>query len=91
MGTQVNVGQAKDRLSALMAAAERGEEVVIARAGKPRVKLVPYDLDQTKLDLAAKRRSFFGSVRMPPEMAEYDWFAPMSGEELALFHGEATR
>lgn len=41
MGTIVNVHEAKARLSALIAAAEHGEDVSIARAGKPAVKLVP--------------------------------------------------
>lgn len=39
--TQVNMHEAKTRLSELVAAAERGEEVIIARADKPVVRLVP--------------------------------------------------
>lgn len=38
---QVNMLDAKTRLSELVAAAERGEEVVIARSGSPAVRLVP--------------------------------------------------
>lgn len=38
---QVNMHNAKTRLSELVAAAERGEEVVIARGGNPAVRLVP--------------------------------------------------
>ncbi|GAB6040687.1 type II toxin-antitoxin system Phd/YefM family antitoxin [Endothiovibrio diazotrophicus] len=38
---QVNVHDAKSQLSALIARAEEGEEVVIARANKPAVRLVP--------------------------------------------------
>ena len=37
---EVNMHHAKTNLSKLIAAAESGEEVVIARAGKPAVKLV---------------------------------------------------
>jgi prevent-host-death family protein len=37
----VNMHEAKSRLSQLVAKAEAGEEVVIARAGKPAVRLVP--------------------------------------------------
>lgn len=37
----VNVVEAKAKLSALLDAAERGEEVVIARAGVPAVRLTP--------------------------------------------------
>jgi prevent-host-death family protein len=36
----VNIHEAKTNLSALIAAAEAGEEIVIARANKPVVKLV---------------------------------------------------
>jgi prevent-host-death family protein len=38
---QVNVQEAKTRLSQILAAAEGGEDVVIARDGKPVVRLVP--------------------------------------------------
>jgi prevent-host-death family protein len=37
---QVNMHEAKTRLSELVAAAERGEEVLIARNGRPAVRLV---------------------------------------------------
>ena len=36
----VNIHEAKTRLSALIAAVEAGEEVIISRANKPVVKLV---------------------------------------------------
>lgn len=38
-GLQVNVQEAKTRLSELLARAELGEEIVIARAGVPIVRL----------------------------------------------------
>jgi prevent-host-death family protein len=38
---QVNVQEAKTRLSQILARAESGEDVVIARDGKPVVRLVP--------------------------------------------------
>lgn len=41
MTTQVNVAQAKAKLSDLVERAANGEDIVIARAGKPRVRLVP--------------------------------------------------
>ena len=41
MTIQVNVQEAKTRLSQILAEAERGEEVVIARDGKPVARLVP--------------------------------------------------
>lgn len=39
---QVNVHEAKTQLSKLLARAERGEEIVIARDGKPVARLVPH-------------------------------------------------
>ena len=38
---QVNMHEAKSKLSSLVEEALAGEEVVIARAGKPAVRLVP--------------------------------------------------
>lgn len=39
-----NIHEAKSQLSKLIEQAENGEEVIIARAGKPVAKLVPYRL-----------------------------------------------
>jgi prevent-host-death family protein len=41
MGIKVNIAEAKAKLSELVARAEAGEEVVIARDGKPAVTLQP--------------------------------------------------
>jgi prevent-host-death family protein len=43
--TTMNIAEAKAKLSELVARAEAGEEVVIARNGKPRVRLVAADPD----------------------------------------------
>jgi prevent-host-death family protein len=40
LAMQVNMHEAKTRLSELVAAAERGEQVLIARNGRPAVRLV---------------------------------------------------
>ena len=39
--TTVNIHEAKTHLSRLLESVEEGEEIVIARAGKPIAKLVP--------------------------------------------------
>ena len=39
--TLVNMQEAKTRLSQLVARAEAGEEIVLARAGRPAVRLTP--------------------------------------------------
>ncbi len=41
--TTVNIHEAKTHLSRLVEQAARGEPVIIAKAGKPMVKLVPVD------------------------------------------------
>ena len=43
MTITVNIAEAKARLSALIEAAERGEEVVLARAGKPVARITQYE------------------------------------------------
>lgn len=43
---EVNVHQAKTHLSRLLADVERGEEVIIARAGKPIARLIRFDRDE---------------------------------------------
>lgn len=44
----INVHAAKTNLSRLLERAESGEEIVIARAGKPVARLVPYVAERPK-------------------------------------------
>ncbi len=67
---QVNVHQAKTRLSELLVAAEAGEEVVIARNGAPVVRLVPVTAATT-----IRRPGFAG-----PELWMSDDFDELPGE-----------
>ncbi|HEX8256883.1 MAG TPA: type II toxin-antitoxin system prevent-host-death family antitoxin [Allosphingosinicella sp.] len=85
MTIHVNIGAAKTRLSELLAAAKRGEEVIITRAGSPEARLVPVDPDQHLRDLAEKRRKALGSWKGRIN-DDIDWFAPMSEEELAQWY-----
>lgn len=41
MSTYVNIHQAKTHLSKLLARVKEGEEIIIAKAGKPIARLVP--------------------------------------------------
>lgn len=50
---QVNMHDAKTRLSELVAAAESGEEVVIARDGTPVVRLVTVTVEHPPVRLGA--------------------------------------
>jgi prevent-host-death family protein len=48
MTDTINVHEAKTHLSRLLERAEAGEEIVIARAGRPVARLVPYANDRPK-------------------------------------------
>lgn len=77
---QVNIHEAKTHFSRLVERAARGEEVVIARAGTPVARLVPYG--QTG-DLR-KPGAWRGRVRLA---ADFDELPPHLG---AAFRGERT-
>ena len=74
MTIHVNIGEAKTRLSQLIAAALRGEEVILNKAGRPVVRLVPEE-DAMELEreaLKAQREAWFGSMK--------DRFTPGAGD-----------
>ena len=60
MTLHVNIGEAKTRLSQLVAAALRGEQVVLDRNGEPQVRLVPIGqaVESERQRVADQRRSF---------------------------------
>jgi prevent-host-death family protein len=72
----VNVHQAKTHLSALLARVEAGEEIVIARAGRPVARLVPVGARTDRRVLGRDRGAFF-----VPE----DFDRPLPDEVLAAF------
>ena len=75
----INVYEAKTHLSQLLAAVAAGEEIVIARAGKPLAKLVPYQE-------AVEPRTpgyWCGRVRIAPD------FDDLPEALAAAFRGEA--
>ena len=76
MAEVVNMHQAKSSLSRLVAKALAGEEVVIARNGKPAVKLVPAE-QELKPRVPGRYK---GKIWIAP-----DCFDPMSEEELAVW------
>ena len=60
---KVNVQEAKAQLSRLLDAALAGEDVVIAKAGKPVVRLTPIVVSDRKPGAAASSLSDFQRVR----------------------------
>jgi prevent-host-death family protein len=77
--SQVNLHEAKTHLSRLVERAARGEEIIIAKSGKPVAKLVPFDRDLTPRPLDAMR----GLIHVPD-----DFDAPLPPEVLASFYGD---
>lgn len=73
--TEVNVHEAKTHLSNLLRRVAAGEEVVIARAGKPVARLVPVE---------TQPRRVFGIDRGRFEVPE-DFNAPLPEEVLRAF------
>jgi prevent-host-death family protein len=74
----VNVAEAKARLPELIARAERGEEIVLARNGKPRARLVALGIDRS-LRVPGKGKGRFKVRR--------GFDAPLPDDVLALFEG----
>lgn len=64
MTIHVNIGEAKTRLSELLAAAARGEEVIVNKAGVPFATLVPTPeaMAIARDSRAAHRRAAFGCL-----------------------------
>ena len=61
---QYNIHTAKTHLSALVEKAAQGEEFIIAKAGKPMVKVIPF----TQLAAPKKRIGFLaGQVSVPAD------------------------
>lgn len=77
--TTVNIFEAKTQLSKLIARAEEGEDVIIARAGKPVVRL-------TKL-VAEKKPIRFGSMKGKIWIAD-DFDDPLPVEIQAEFEAD---
>ena len=76
----LNLYEAKTQLSSLVDQAAAGEEIIIAKNGKPMAKLVPF-----KEKVKRKPGRLKGKIWMSK-----DFDAPMTNEELAAFEGSAN-
>ena len=82
MSAQVNIHEAKTHFSQLVERAAAGEEIVIAKAGEPRARLVPLE--------APRRKVRKGGPMKGKIWLAQDWDSPQTNEELAdLFWGTA--
>jgi prevent-host-death family protein len=68
MDRQVNVYEAKTQLSKLLEQVEAGEEIVIARNGKPVARLVPFQ----RAPVRRLPGAWKGKVWMSPDFDEPD-------------------
>lgn len=78
----VNIHEAKTHLSRLIERAARGETFIIAKAGRPMVKLVPFGAEAPR---EARRLGFLpGAFKVPED------FDRLGEQEIdALFGGKA--
>lgn len=75
MDTTVNIGEARDSLSSLVERVEQGEEIVIARRGKPVVRLVPCRANTSRLRPGWGRSLSTDAERAAlAAMTDEDWF-----------------
>ena len=74
----VNMHEAKTHLSRLVERAAKGEEVVIAKAGRPVARLVPYE----ETDEPRKPGAWKGRVWMAPDFDE------LPPDVVAAFEGD---
>ena len=75
----VNMHEAKTHLSRLVERAAAGEEIVIARAGKPIVKLVPIGVAERKPRVLGSMR---GQLKVPDDFND-----PLPWEIQRYFEG----
>lgn len=76
-----NVHEAKTHLSRLIERAQAGEEIVLAKAGEPVAKLVPF---------ASTRKQSRQPGGWPTlgDIPDSVWFDPLPPEELELWEGK---
>jgi len=74
---QVNIHEAKTNLSRLLVRVELGEEIILARAGKPVARLAPMERKSVKRRLGSAAGEFQTpddfNAPLPPEIEETFW------------------
>jgi prevent-host-death family protein len=75
----VTIHEAKTQLSKLIARAEAGEEIVIARGKEPVVRLAPMQKKHP--------RRVAGALKHLPPIPDSFFFDPLPEDELALWEG----
>ncbi len=83
MARSVNIAAAKAHLPELIERAANGETIIVARAGKPRAKIVALDDKPSKRRVPGKGKGRFRLKK--------GFDAPLPDEVLALFEGAQGR
>ncbi len=78
MSTPVNVHQAKTHFSKLLARVQAGEEIIIAKAGRPIAKIVPIQPEKKPREPGTAK----GKIWIAPDFDE-----PLPEEILKAFEG----
>jgi prevent-host-death family protein len=78
----VNVHEAKTHLSKLLDRAHAGEEIIVAKGGKPWAKLVPITAEAKPRRTPGRFAGEFGDI---PDSV---WFDPLPAEELDAWEGK---
>ena len=82
MVRQVNIHEAKTHFSELIAAVERGEEIVIARRGKPVARVSGCEACPANAEI---RLGFFEGMGRE---VDPDWWKPVPDEEIREAFGD---
>lgn len=75
----INIHEAKTHLSRIVEEVAAGSEVVIAKAGKPMVRMIPLDNGKPAIRFGVLK----GKIRVPE-----DFDAPLPADVLASFAGD---
>jgi prevent-host-death family protein len=95
MAMQLNIGEAKTRLSELVAASLRGEDVMLAKAGKPIARIVALEDARASevAERAAKLKAWMGSFEgvFPGNAGDLFVEAEFGDDELDSFEAKLGR
>ncbi len=84
MTIHVNIAEAKAKLSSLVEASLRGEEVILGKAGTPKVRLVPLP-EAIAVDREARRRRIDAILAEADRIPDRpDAFDPLEWDEHGL-------
>ncbi len=78
----INIAEAKARLPELVERAWKGEEIILARNGKPKAKLAP---------IATRKKYVYGAGKGKWKGAETVLNQPLRADLLEAFYGNAPR